>query len=414
MATRCGPAWVRLATLLSDIGSDLRQSQSPCRAHRAAGHEIRKLHDLKIVFTTAALVAAGCLLFAVVSISSHATVMDLALLLVAAAGLPVMGCVYWLTLSRQRQVGSNTERDEPVNKAAKPNAENSHVALRTGVMAAGDSESDSHRDLVQRRRQRLESLGTLASGIVHDLNNLLTPILMSSRMLQRSDPNINRKALLETISHSASRGADLIAQLLTFARGGDGQAVPVDLNKVIPDVIAILRHTLSDSIDLRVHVQDGLPKVLADETELSQVLMNLAINARDAMPDGGVLQICTEHKTLSSETTYSYVTLPPGQYVCLKVTDSGRGITDEVRERMFDPFFTTKPRGQGTGLGLSTSLGIIRSCSGAVDVQSVPSQETAITVILPAASTTDRLPESNPAQKSNPAKNMYKPASENG
>ena len=144
----------------------------------------------------------------------------------------------------------------------------------------------TRQQLVQRRRQRLESLGTLASGIVHDLNNLLTPILMSSRMLQRESANVDRAALLETISSSASRGANLIGQLLTFARGGEGQHHPLQIDRLIPDVIAILRHTLPETVQLETVVEPDLPAVMGDETEISQVLMNLAINARDAMPGG--------------------------------------------------------------------------------------------------------------------------------
>ena len=258
--------------------------------------------------------------------------------------------------------------------------------------------NDSHEDqndqaLVERRRQRLESLGTLASGIVHDLNNLLTPILMSSRMLQRTDANIDRDALLATISTSASRGADLIAQLLTFARGGEGVHVPLQVEQVIPDVVVILRHTLPEFIEITTDIEPNLPAMLGDETEISQVVMNLAINARDSMTNNAMTSDGTTEKgrlgihahlmNLDTEQTFSYVTLPAGRYLAIAVTDTGSGIPPEVRERMFDPFFTTKPRGRGTGLGLSTSLGIIRSHGGAVNVQSEIGQDTTITVVFP-------------------------------
>ena len=249
-------------------------------------------------------------------------------------------------------------------------------------------EDQNEQALVERRRQRLESLGTLASGIVHDLNNLLTPILMSSRMLQRTDANIDRDALLATISTSASRGADLIAQLLTFARGGEGAHIPLQVERVIPDVIAILRHTLPKFIELSTDIEPNLPAMLGDETEIGQVVMNLAINARDSMTtdantEEGKLGIHVHLLNLDAEQTFSYVTLPAGRYLAIAVTDTGSGIPPEVRERMFDPFFTTKPRGQGTGLGLSTSLGIIRSHDGAVDVQSELGEGTTITVVFP-------------------------------
>lgn len=246
---------------------------------------------------------------------------------------------------------------------------------------AGDKSGQAQR--IQRRRQRLESLGTLASGIAHDLNNLLTPILMSSRMLQRGDTHVDRDALLETISTSAERGADLIAQLLTFARGGDGQHGPLRADQIVPEVVAILRHTLPSSIQLQTAVESELPTFFGDATEISQVIMNFAINARDAMPNGGTLGIHANVMTLESERSFSYITLPPGRYLAIAVSDSGIGITPKVRERMFDPFFTTKPRGQGTGLGLSTSLGIIQSHRGAVDVESIAGEGTTITVIFP-------------------------------
>ena len=237
---------------------------------------------------------------------------------------------------------------------------------------------------LQRRRQRLESLGTLASGIAHDLNNLLTPILMSSRMLQRNTSNIDRDALLETIASGASRGADLIGQLLTFARGGDGQHQPLNAAQLMPEIIAILEHTLPSSVTLETSISPDLPEIFGDETEISQVMMNLAINARDAMTTDGTLGIVADRMILENEHSYSYVTLQPGAYLTIAVSDTGTGIPASVREKMFDPFFTTKERGHGTGLGLSTSIGIIRSHHGAVDVRSTVGIGTTITVILPA------------------------------
>ncbi len=236
---------------------------------------------------------------------------------------------------------------------------------------------------VQRRRQRLEALGTLASGIAHDLNNLLTPILMSSRMLQRGGANLDRDAMLQTIVSGASRGAELISQLLTFARGGDGQHRPIDVADLLQEVAGILRHTLKNEITLEVNVQSDLPEIFGDATEISQVVMNLAINARDAMPDGGTLVIEAKPLSLNAERTYSLVTLQPGDYVTILVQDTGTGIPANIRDRIFDPFFTTKERGQGTGLGLSTSLGIVKSHDGAVDVKSTVGEGTTLTVVLP-------------------------------
>jgi PAS domain S-box-containing protein len=235
----------------------------------------------------------------------------------------------------------------------------------------------------ERRSQRLEALGTLASGITHDLNNLLTPILMSSRMLQRGGEHLDREAMLETIVSAASRGAELISQLLTFARGGEGQHAPVSISDLFKEVAGILKHTLKKTISLEVTIEPELPEICADATELSQVIMNLAINARDAMPDGGTLAISAKSMTLQAERTYSLVTLQPGTYVAISVTDTGVGIPQSIRDRIFDPFFSTKERGQGTGLGLSTSLGIIRSHEGAIDVDSSVGKGTTVTVVLP-------------------------------
>lgn len=236
---------------------------------------------------------------------------------------------------------------------------------------------------VSRRRQRLEALGTLASGIAHDLNNLLTPILMSSRMLQRGGENLNRDAMLETIVSGASRGADLISQLLTFARGGDGQHHPVEVSELLSEVAGILKHTIRSEIELKLDVAPDVPEVFGDATEISQVVMNLAVNSRDAMPDGGKLTIAARPLRLEAEHTYSLVTLQPGDYLAISVADNGTGIPSSIRDRIFDPFFTTKERGQGTGLGLSTSLGIVRSHGGAIDVRSAVGEGTTTTVILP-------------------------------
>ncbi|MCC9602173.1 PAS domain S-box protein [Stieleria sp. JC731] len=246
-----------------------------------------------------------------------------------------------------------------------------------------DSDQRKLTQTVDRRRQRLESLGTLASGIAHDLNNLLTPILMSSRMLQRESPKINRAALVETIEQAASRGASLIDQLLTFARGGEGVRVDLDVAPVLRDMATILQRTLKNQIQLEMSVPHSLPFIRGDETEISQLVMNLAINARDAMPNGGTLKIHADTIELNEQKLFSFTQLDPGHYVRLEISDTGRGIPAVLRDRIFEPFFSTKARGQGTGLGLSTSLGIIKSHQGAVDVQSTVNVGTTMSVLLP-------------------------------
>ncbi len=236
---------------------------------------------------------------------------------------------------------------------------------------------------VERRRQRLESLGTLSSGIAHDLNNLLTPILMSSKMLQRDSPHVDRAALVETIASGATRGADLIAQLLTFARGGDGQHQPIRLDTILPDIVSILRRTLPPGVQLTLDLEPELPEVSGDETEIGQVVMNLGINARDSMTAEGKLEIRVQRLTLTKPRSYSTTTLPPGLYVAISVGDTGTGIPSNIRDRIFDPFFSTKERGQGTGLGLSTTIGIVKSHHGAIGISSAVGKGTTVSVILP-------------------------------
>lgn len=265
---------------------------------------------------------------------------------------------------------------------------------RTRLFENGESIGDVIIDLdlvartrfhqVERRRQRLESLGTLASGIAHDLNNLLTPILMSGKMLQRNSPTVDRDGLAQTIVSGASRGADLISQLLTFARGGEGLHHAIGLQEFLPEIVAILERTLPGGIRLTFNLESDLPNIFCDETEISQVVMNLAINARDSMAETGDLVIEANHLTLVTERSFSHTTLQPGDYVVISVSDTGTGIPLAIRDRIFDPFFSTKQRGQGTGLGLSTSIGITRSHGGAIGLQSTVGKGTTVSVILPA------------------------------
>ncbi len=202
-------------------------------------------------------------------------------------------------------------------------------------------------------------------------------------MLQREAANLDRPALVEMIANSAKRGADLISQLLTFARGGDGQHQEFDVGELMDEIETIVEHTLPKHVEFVSSVQPGLPAIVGDATEISQVVMNLAINARDAMSDGGKLTIVAKEMTLTAEQSFALTTLQPGHYVSIAVSDTGTGIPAAIRDRIFDPFFTTKERGQGTGLGLSTSIGIVRTHRGAFDVQSTVGKGTEIAVILP-------------------------------
>lgn len=234
------------------------------------------------------------------------------------------------------------------------------------------------------RAQRLESLGTLVSGIAHDLNNVMTPILMAVKLLKKDRPGVNKRDLLDTAEASVERGTGMIRQLLAFAGGLDGERTPVHLKRVVKEVKSMLDHSLPKSIGVVTELPDIDWPITGDVTQLTQVLLNLCVNARDAMPAGGTLTIGLESKLLNGNLSAFYPGAKPGWYAVLSVTDTGTGIPPDVQEKMFDPFFTTKPLGQGSGLGLSTVVGIVRSHGGFVNVYSQVGQGTKMMVYLPA------------------------------
>ncbi len=234
------------------------------------------------------------------------------------------------------------------------------------------------------RSQRLESVGTLAGGIAHDLNNILAPIMMSVASLREIVTDRDAVPLLEILNESAHRAADLVRQVLTFARGVEGDRVPVQLVALVTDLLKVLRDTFPKSVDIRVNATEPLWSVSGDPTQLHQVIMNLCVNARDAMPGGGSLRIGLGNVVLDETYAAMNTEARLGAYVQLKVVDTGTGIPRDVRERMFEPFFTTKELGKGTGLGLSTTLAIVRSHGGFINVYSEPGVGTKFHVYLPA------------------------------
>jgi PAS domain S-box-containing protein len=234
------------------------------------------------------------------------------------------------------------------------------------------------------RTQRMESIGTLAGGIAHDLNNVFTPILVASQVLQTQKLPGESAEMLRTIEMSAIHGAALVKQVLLFARGSEGERIPVQVRHLISDMVRLLRETLPKSIETRTNLEADLGMVKGDVTQLNQVLMNLAINARDAMPSGGVLEISAKNVIIDENFARQSPGLNPGPHVYIGVQDSGTGIPQAVLDRIFDPFFTTKPVGKGTGLGLSTVLGIIKGHSGLVQVRSEMGKGACFDVYLPA------------------------------
>ncbi|MBD1807191.1 response regulator [Microcoleus sp. FACHB-SPT15] len=237
------------------------------------------------------------------------------------------------------------------------------------------------------RAQRLESLGTLASGIAHDLNNILTPILGVAQLLPLKLPNLNEQnqRMLQTLETSARRGAELIRQILSFARGVEGKRVSLQINHLLLEIEKIIQQTLPKSIDIHIDSPPNLWIISGDATQLHQILMNLCVNARDAMPHGGTLQISAENLLIDEQYAKMHLDASVGAYVVVTVADTGTGIPLDILHRIFDPFFTTKEIGKGTGLGLSAVLGIVKSHGGFVDVQSQVNQGSQFKVFLPAS-----------------------------
>ena len=233
------------------------------------------------------------------------------------------------------------------------------------------------------RTQRLESIGTLAGGIAHDLNNVLTPIVMSTALLKEDETDPAKLEMLNSIETSAQRGAAMVRQVLAFARGVAGRAAPINVLHIVRDVQKILRDTFPKDIELTVESAPELWTVHADATQLHQVLMNLALNARDAMPEGGQLVVALRNIVIDDIVPGMSPAVGPGPYVQVSVTDTGVGMAREIQDRAFEPFFTTKEVGKGTGLGLSTALTIVKSHGGFMDVHSTLEAGTRVRFYLP-------------------------------
>ncbi len=220
------------------------------------------------------------------------------------------------------------------------------------------------------RTQRLENLGILAGGIAHDLNNILTPILVVAQLLPLTLKNIDRRNqdMLNILEQNTKRGAKLVKQILFFARGDDEKRSLIQIKHLLLDVEQIAQGTFPKSIELRKHIDDNLWVISADATQTHQVFMNLAVNARDAMPDGGTLTITAQNKFIDENYTKMNIEATAGDYVVVTFTDTGVGIASNIIDKIFDPFFTTKEIGKGTGLGLSTVLSIVKNHGGFIEV----------------------------------------------
>lgn len=236
------------------------------------------------------------------------------------------------------------------------------------------------------RLQRLESIGTLAGGIAHDLNNILVPIILGTQILRKSISDGKSRNILDMIESSARRGAEMVKQVLTFARGTEGEHVTLQPRHLLLEMEQITRKTFPKSIEVRIDVPKDLWTIVGDATQLHQVLLNLCVNARDAMEDkGGTLRLSAENIVLDEHFVRLHPDAKVGPHVVLSVSDTGTGIPPEIMEKIFEPFFTTKSSEKGTGLGLSTTIGIVKSHGGFISVYSEPGRGTTFKVYLPAA-----------------------------
>ncbi len=265
-----------------------------------------------------------------------------------------------------------------------------HLIRREGGgplrMIGGMSDLTERKKLEEQflRSQRMESIGTLAGGIAHDLNNILAPILMATDMLPDHVRDDEGRAMLDMVRASAQRGADLVQQVLGFARGIEGVRHSVAPAEIARDFRKVLQDTFPRNIVFDLIAPEDIWPIHADPTQIHQVLMNLCVNARDAMPRGGRLTLALENTVLDSVLCGMNLLAKPGPYVKFRVEDTGEGMSEETREKIFEPFFTTKEVGKGTGLGLSTTFSIVRGHGGFIDLYSEPGRGARFWIYFPA------------------------------
>jgi two-component system, cell cycle sensor histidine kinase and response regulator CckA len=242
--------------------------------------------------------------------------------------------------------------------------------------------------------QKMEAVGTLAGGVAHDFNNLLQVVLgYSELVLSEDDLPARFRDDLGRINQAAKNGADLVQRLLTFSRKTEARPRPLNLNKQIEQLKKMLSRTLPKMIDIELSLAEDLIAINADPTQIEQVLMNLAVNARDAMPEGGRLTIKTENGTLDESYAKTHLGAKPGCYVLLSVSDTGQGMDKETLQHIFEPFFTTKGPGEGTGLGLAMVYGIVRQHGGYITCYSELGEGTTFRMHFPALASTEELRE---------------------
>jgi nitrogen-specific signal transduction histidine kinase/ActR/RegA family two-component response regulator len=237
------------------------------------------------------------------------------------------------------------------------------------------------------RAQRMESIGTLAGGIAHDLNNMLTPIMLSLELLKEKFKDEQSQKILTILERNSQRGADLLKQVLAFSHGVEGERTPLQAKHIILEIQQVAKETFPRNIEIRTDIPEDLFSIYGDATQLHQVIMNLCVNARDSMPDYGKLSITASNFFIDENYVRLHTEAKVGSYVVIAVSDTGIGIPPRILDRIFEPFFTTKKFGKGTGLGLSTALAIVKSHGGFINVYSEVGKGTTFRVYLPAIKT---------------------------
>ncbi len=292
----------------------------------------------------------------------------------------------------QIRAGGTQSRGEAVTYE-RTRSDGHHLELRRTpmpgegfVLTVSDMTKRMQAEAVLREAQKMQAIGQLTGGIAHDFNNLLTVILGNLETVQRKLPDDHAlQARIGRAVWASQRGASLTAQLLAFARRQPLAPAPVDLSRTVPELVPLLARTLGERIEVRFVGSAGLWAAMADAAQLENALLNLALNARDAMPEGGRLTLELANKVLDPAYARAHAEVTAGDYVMLAVSDTGHGMTAEVAARVFEPFFTTKPDGQGTGLGLAMVFGFIKQSKGHVKIYSEPGHGTSVKLYLPRA-----------------------------
>jgi signal transduction histidine kinase len=255
-------------------------------------------------------------------------------------------------------------------------------AVRRAIAEAAEKAKNQEMEQRLRQAQRLEAVGTLAGGVAHDFNNILTIIKGHTALLHMESRRPDRvDEIAATINHAAQRGSELVSQLLAFARKSDSTFTSTDINQRIREITSMLREAMPRNIVFEIKLDNDLPEIHADPGQLERVLINLATNARDAMPNGGKISFSTRRVQVEEVPLHSAEETV--EYICLCVTDTGTGMDEATRQHIFEPFFTTKPKGQGTGLGMPVVYGLMQSHNGLIDVQSELGKGTSISLFLP-------------------------------